>query len=295
MTLTGLHQKFLLYCEVERQLSPQTIVSYRSDFEQFKAALREHGRLGLARQDTGATFSVEAVRDYQYDMVPRGWSRATCRRRLIQLNRFGTWLMKRGHLKANPLAEIEIPRREKRLPKVLPWSVAEEVVAGESRARNRAILALLVYAALRRGEVVQLDVGSLLREGDVALRVRGKGNKERVVGLTSQAVTAIDAYLATRPGAQPDEPMFVVSGGRRITARVVTKAVARAARRLKVHLYPHLFRHTCATRLHELDEDLRVIQEMLGHESVATTQIYTRVSPSRQRRAIRKLEGGFSA
>src|SRR5262244_2442631 len=285
MTLTGLHQKFLLYCEVERQLSPQTIVSYRSDFEQFKAALREHGRLGLARQDTGATFSVEAVRDYQYDMVPRGWSRATCRRRLIQLNRFGTWLVKRGHLKANPLAEIEIPRREKRLPKVLPWSVAEEVVAGESRARNRAILALLVYAALRRGEVVQLDVGSLLREGDVALRVRGKGNKERVVGLTSQAVTAIDAYLATRPGAQPDEPMFVVSGGRRITARVVTKAVARAARRLKVHLYPHLFRHTCATRLHELDEDLRVIQEMLGHESVATTQIYTRVSPSRQRRA----------
>ena len=177
MTLTGLHQRFLLYCEVERQLSPQTIVSYRSDFEQFKASLREHGRLGLARQDTVATFSVEAVRDYQYDMVARRWSRATCRRRLIQLNRFGTWLVKRDHLKANPLAEIEIPRREKRLPKVLPWSVAEEVVAGESRPRNRAILALLVYAALRRGEVARLDVDSLLREGDVALRVRGKGNK----------------------------------------------------------------------------------------------------------------------
>ena len=120
MTLTGLHQKFLLYCEVERQLSPQTIVSYRSDFEQFKEALRGHGRFGLARQDTVATFSVDAVRDYQYDMVARRWSRATCRRRLIQLNRFGTWLVKRGHLKANPLAEIEIPRREKRLPKVLP-------------------------------------------------------------------------------------------------------------------------------------------------------------------------------
>src|SRR5262250_1641124 len=146
MTLTGLHQKFLLYCEVERQLSPQTIVSYRSDFEQFKESLREHGRLGLARQDTVATFSVDAVRDYQHDMVARAWSRATCRRRLIQLNRFGTWLVKRGHLEANPLAEIETPRREKRLPRVLPWSAAEEVVAGGVEAsESRAILAVLVY------------------------------------------------------------------------------------------------------------------------------------------------------
>src|SRR5262245_19893572 len=208
MTLTGLHQKFLLYCEVERQLSPQTIVSYRSDFEQFKESLREHGRLGLARQDTVATFSVDAVRDYQYDMVARRWSRATCRRRLIQLNRSGTWLVKRGHLRANPLAEIEVPRREKRLPKVLPWSVAEEAVAGETRVRNRAILAVLVYAGLRRGEVGRLNVGSWQREGDPALRGWGKGNKERVVLLTSQAVMAIEAYLATRPEAQADEPMF---------------------------------------------------------------------------------------
>ena len=194
MTLTGLHQKFLQYCEVERQLAPQTIVSYRSDFEQFKESLRTHGRFGVARQDTVATFSVQAVRDYQYDMVARGWSRATCRRRLIQLNRFGTWLVKREHLKKNPLAEIEVSRREKRLPRVLPWSVAEQVVAEESRARSRAILAVLVYAGLRRGEVARLNVGSLQREGDVALRVRGKGNKERVVGLPRQAVKAIDAY-----------------------------------------------------------------------------------------------------
>jgi len=212
MTLTGLHQRFLLHCEVERQLARQTIVSYRSDFEQFKESLREHGRFGLARQDTVATFTVESVRDYQYDMVARGWSRATCRRRLIQLNRFGKWLVKRRHLKENPLAEIEVPRRKKRLPKVLSWSVAEEVVAGESRARNRAIFAELVYGGFRRGEVVRLNVGSLQREGDVALRVRGKGNKERVVGLPRQAVEALDAYLATRPRAHAEEPMFLVTG-----------------------------------------------------------------------------------
>src|SRR5215813_6863916 len=285
MTLTGLHQRFLLHCEVERQLARQTIVSYRSDFEQFKESLREHGRFGLARQDTVATFTVESVRDYQYDMVARGWSRATCRRRLIQLNRVGKWLVKRRHLKENPLAEIEVPRRKKRLPKVLSWSVAEEVVAGESRARNRAIFAELVYGGFRRGEVVRLNVGSLQREGDVALRVRGKGNKERVVGLPRQAVEALDAYLATRPRAHAEEPMFLVTG------RVVTKAVARAGRRLKMHLHPHLFRHTYATRLHELGVDLLVIQGLLGHESVATTEIYTRVSAARQWQAIQAREG----
>ena len=295
MTLTGLHQQFLRHCEVERQLAAQTIVSYRSDFEQFKESLRAHGRFGLARQDTVSTFSVVSVRDYQYDMVARGWRRATCRRRLIQLNRFGKWLVKRGHVKANPLADIEVPRREKHLPTVVPWSVAEEAVAGESRPRNRAILAVLVGSGLRRGEVVRLDVGSLQREGDVALRVRGKGNKERVVGLPRQAVEAIDAYLATRSGAKPEEPMFLVSGGRRITAKVITKAVARAGRRLGTHLHPHLFRHTYATRLHELGVDLLVIQGLLGHESVATTEIYTRVSAARQRQAIQALEGGIRA
>jgi len=89
--------------------------------------------------------------------------------------------------------------------------------------------------------------------------------------------------------------MFLVSGGRRITARVVTKAEACARRRLKTHLHPHVFCHTYATRLHGLETDLLVIQEFLGHESVATTSTYTRASAARQRQAIRRLEAGFSA
>jgi len=116
-----------------------------------------------------------------------------------------------------------------------------------------------------------------------------------VVGLPCQAAEAITAYLVTRPGAKPDEPLFLVSAGRRITARVVTKVVATAGRRLKVRLYPHLFRHTYATRLHELGVGLLVIQGLLGHESVATTEIYTRVSAPRQRQAIQALEGGSLA
>jgi site-specific recombinase XerC len=125
--------------------------------------------------------------------------------------------------------------------------------------------------------------------------VRGKGNKERVVGLPRQPVEALGAYLVTRPGAQPDESMFLVKGGRRITARVITKAVARAGRRLKVRLHPHLVRHTYATRLHDLGMDLLVIQGSPGKRVGGNDGIYTRVSAARQRQAIQALEGGSSA
>jgi len=162
---------------------------------------------------------------------------------------------------------------------------------GVARSEPRDPCRARVYGAQARGGC-QAQREQLQREGDIALRVRGKGNKERVVGLPGQAVEAINAYLATRPSAKPEEPMFLVSGGRRITARVITKAVARAGRRLKTHLHPHLFRHTYATRLHELGVDLLVIQGLLGHESVATTEIYTRVSAARQRQAIQALQSG---
>ena len=290
MTLSGLHQKFLLYCEVEKRLSAATIRAYRSDFEQFMTCLRERGRYGLASQDTITAFSVANIRVYQYEMVGHGWSRATCRRRLIELNRFGTWLVRRGFLKSNPVGEIEIPRRTRVLPQVLAWSVAEALVTGETRLRNHVILALLVYGGLRRGEVVRLDVGSYLRE-QVALRVYGKGSKERVVGLPRQAKEVLEVWLAKRAAAQGD-PMFVSAAGGRITHRVVTKAVKRGARRLGLAIHPHMLRHTYATRLYECGVDLLVIQTLLGHESVATTEIYTRVSAVRQRQAVAALETG---
>ena len=127
--------------------------------------------------------------------------RATCRRRIIQLNRFGKWLVSRDHLKVNPLATIEIPRREKRLPEVLPWSVAEQVVAGEPDVRNRAILAVLVYTGLRRGEAVglrwagvDLDSKHLWRNAvvlhvghkDVLPRWRRERAKQKLWGLVAR-------------------------------------------------------------------------------------------------------------
>jgi integrase/recombinase XerC len=122
------------------------------------------------------------VRLYQYAMAEQGASRATVQRRLVSLNRFGRWLVRYGHLADNPLANIEFPRKERRLPRVLDWSQVEQAIAGETRPRERAILSLLAYGGLRRGEVVGLRVADFAPSAST-LHVRGKGNKDRVVVL----------------------------------------------------------------------------------------------------------------
>ena len=170
---------------------------------------------------------------------------------------------------------------------MLDWSQVEQIVAGERKPRDRAILALLAYGGLRRGEVMAADVGDYSREAP-SLLVHGKGNKDRVVPLHAVAQAALDAYLATRRGLDPVHPLFVSWRGR-ITKQVVVLLCKRVSRRIGRRLHPHLFRHTFATELLNRRADLRVIQTLLGHESLATTEIYTHVSPERGREAVALL------
>jgi site-specific recombinase XerD len=128
------------------------------------------------------------------------------------------------------------------------------------------------------------SVGDYSRESR-SLRVRGKGSKDRVVPLHAVAIGALDAYLASRDPLGPRDPLFVSSRGR-IGKRPIVNAVARAGRRLSIRLHPHLFRHTFATELLNRRADLRVIQTLLGHESLETTEVYTHVSPARRREAV---------
>jgi integrase/recombinase XerC len=139
-------------------------------------------------------------------------------------------------------------------------------------------------------------VHAALRVGDFApaastLHVCGKGNKDRVVVLTRLGAQALAKYLATRATAPSDAALFVTAAGRLVTYRAVTRAVRRAARRLGVHVHPHMFRHSYATELLEQGgADIRDIRDLLGHESVATTEIYTHVSAARRRRVVQLLE-----
>lgn len=131
------------------------------------------------------------------------------------------------------------------------------------------------------------DVGDYSPEAP-SLMVHGKGNKDRVVPLHPVAQAALDAYLAARRGIGPEQPLFVSYRGR-ITKQVVVRLCKRVSRRIGRRLHPHLFRHTFATELLSRRADLRVIQKLLGHESLATTEIYTHVSPERQREAVELL------
>ena len=297
-TLAALHARFLQHCAVEKRLRPMTIKSYRSDFGLFLSFVRRRripGRTlspqgrGQGRAISLRTFTTPLIRDYQAHMAARRWSVNTVRRRLVELNRFAGWLVERRYLQRNPMIGISVPRRERRLPRVLDWSQVEQIVAGERKPRDRAILALLAYGGLRRGEVMAADVGDYSREAP-SLMVHGKGNKDRVVPLHAVAQAALDAYLATRPGLGPAQPLFVSWRGR-ITKQVVVLLCKRVSRRIGRRLHPHLFRHTFATELLNRRADLRVIQTLLGHESLATTEIYTHVSPERGREAVKLLRG----
>ena len=289
MTLSGLHQRYLQYCEVERRMAAQTVMAYRSDFLQFIEFLRQRSRWGLVQHDTLATFTLPTAREFQYYMAEQGWSTATVRRRLVSLNRFGVWLVKRRFAVEHPLAGLEFPRKTKRLPRVQAWTELKHAISDERHVRNRAILSPLAYAGVRRGEVVGLDVRDYSRAVQ-SVHVRGKGNKDRVIGLPEPACAALDAYLKQREDIGPEDPLFVTTGRRRITHRVVTKAVKRVARRHGHNLHPHMFRHSYATELLERGADIRDIRDLLGHESVATTEIYTHISAARQRRTVQLLE-----
>ncbi|MGH7373347.1 MAG: tyrosine-type recombinase/integrase [Candidatus Rokuibacteriota bacterium] len=232
MTLGALHQRFLQHCAVEKWLRPMTIASYWSDFGLFLGFLRRRargrGRGGQARSRRlrsdavgRRAFTTALIRDYQQHMATRHWSINTVRRRLVELNRFAGWLVERRYLQRSPMIGVSVPRRERRLPRVLDWSQVEQIVAGERKPRDRAILALLAYGGLRRDEVMAFDVGDYSREAP-GLMVHGKGNKDRVVPLHPTAQTALDAYLATRRGLALEHPLFVSYRGR---------------------LRPHLFRH----------------------------------------------------
>jgi integrase/recombinase XerC len=192
-----------------------------------------------------------------------------------------------GLVPANPAELVSAPRKEKKLPFHLAIDEVTALVAasgdeGPLPLRDRAILELLYSSGLRVSELTSLD----LRHLDLAARlvkVTGKGGKERIVPVGSHAVRALSAYLAIRPDAPHDAPLFLNARGGRLTRRGVALIVDRHMLRIAAlrKVSPHTLRHTFATHLLEGGADLRVIQELLGHASLSTTQKYTHVSLDR--------------
>jgi integrase/recombinase XerC len=286
------------YLTVERAYSPRTVEAYLRDGEAFRAQLVQ--RRGTAPAPT--TLTSLDVRGYLASLHGHN-DAATIARKLSSIRAFFRFLARRGVIDGNPARALRAPKRRRGLPRALDvddtfrlveaptttgrtshrrLSNDEEVRHGALRLRDRALLEVLYGAGLRVSEAVGLDVDDLMHDGAgllVTVR-RAKGGKSRTVPLGDQAATALDAWLAVRRSLATGTALFVGAGGQRLTTRSVQRQVQRwrTAGGVMQPATPHALRHSYATHLLDGGVDLRSIQELLGHASLASTQIYTKVS-----------------
>jgi len=284
---------FVTYLVAERDASPYTVKNYSHEIGEFIAFAREQGVTQLEQIDRNV------LRLYLTWLAAGKKARGSIARRLSELRSFGKWLVRQGVLKANVFDSVSAPSQGKRLPEYLEHDQAVALVTAPDTStpaglRDRAILEVMYAAGLRVSELVGLNVDNLdLARGQA--RVWGKGGKERVALFGQPAARALKTYLRDgRPQlltGKSSQALFVNQrGGGRLTTRAIGMILGKYAKRAGVpgRVHPHLLRHTFATHLLDGGADLRVVQELLGHADLATTQIYTHVTQARAREVYRK-------
>ena len=288
-----LPQKFLAYLEHERNFSVHTVRSYGSDLVHYAAFLLG-GPADEARANGELSKRIRSVtlldlRRYLAQLRQEEYSRATIARKLATLRSFYKFLAREGEVACNPVSAVRTPRQERRLPKFLqPQEVERLLDAAKGddllALRDAAILEVLYSTGMRVSELVGLDLEHVDTIGEVA-RVRGKGKRERLAPLGSYAMRALEQYLEARAKVASADPkaVFINRHGRRLSARSVRRKLAKylAIAGLDPHVSPHTLRHSFATHMLERGADLRAVQELLGHRSLSTTQIYTHVTAGR--------------
>ena len=285
--------RFVTYLVAERDASPYTVKNYSHEIGEFIAFAREQGVTQLEQIDRNV------LRLYLTWLAAERKARGSIARRLSELRSFGKWLVRQGVLKTNVFDSVSAPTPGKRLPEYLEHDQAVALVTAPDTStpaglRDRAILEVMYAAGLRVSELVGLNVDNLdLPHGQA--RVWGKGGKERVALFGQPAARALKTYLRDgRPQlltGKSSQALFVNQrGGGRLTTRAIGMILGKYAKRADVpgRVHPHLLRHTFATHLLDGGADLRVVQELLGHADLATTQIYTHVTQARAREVYRK-------
>jgi len=303
--LTALLDAYLQHLQIERQSSLTTYSAVQRECGFFFSYCRECGINAPRAVD------VHTVRAFLAKCHRKGLQPATLRRYLSCIRGVFRYALKTAQIEHNPAANVRGPKGKRTLPKVISAvdlnQALDQPAAGEFGCRNRAMVELFYSAGLRLAELHGLDVPPGGGPFPDELRITGKGNKQRIVPVGSKARAALDAWLHERPRfAELGEPaLFVGPRGRRLGRTQIGGALNVWAQQsgLPAHLHPHKLRHSFATHLLESSGDLRAVQELLGHASLSTTQIYTQldwqrltqVYDSAHPRAHRKVsEGGGS-
>lgn len=293
LTLLDRLDRFLEYMESERNFSEHTLRAYSTDIVEFVRFADRGGALLPEQVDR------LLLRRYLAHLREGKRSRATIARKLASLRSFLRYLVRDGVLEENPAADLRTPRLEKRLPGVLDEQQVRVLLEQPGTdtfhgLRDRAILEILYSAGLRASELVNANIEDVDLIGEV-IRVRGKSKKERLAPLGSYAVSATKEYLEARR-LEPRAPLFdrrallINRRGRRLTDRSLRRTLAKYFRQagLRLKVTPHTLRHSFATHLLDRGADLRSVQELLGHVSLQTTQVYTHVSAERLRQVYER-------
>ena len=278
----------------ERNLSENSIRAYLADLESMLAHVNQMGVTEFS------TLELNHLRSWLANLQIKGAARSSITRRVVSIRAFTYWGAKHGWLARDIGRELIAPKPERILPEILDIGSAAELIrfleqrVGEeespSALRDLAIVELLYGTGIRVSELVGIDLQDIDRER-FTLRVIGKGNRERVVPVGNPAMWAVDQWLTrARPNfanSSSGSALFIGSRGKRIDARVVRDIVYEATEAIgkNVKVGPHALRHSAATHLLEGGADLRTVQEILGHSSLSTTQIYTHVTEERLKKA----------
>ena len=277
-------ERYLRHLSVERGLSKNTLSAYRSDLSKYLLFLQNIGTDAL-----GVTSNQ--LSDYSVELAEQASKASSNARTLAAVRGFHRFLVLENLRTDDPTIKLRPPKLAKRLPKSLTQDQVLSLLrtAGPDpddestdlvRLRDRAILELMYSTGTRVSEVVQLDLDEVNDSG--LLRVRGKGSKERIVPVGTFAARSLDAYLIrSRPslvGPKAERALFLNRRGGRLSRQSIWEIIQRSGETCGVEVSPHSLRHSFATHLIEGGADVRVVQELLGHASVATTQIYTLVT-----------------
>jgi integrase/recombinase XerC len=287
-----LRDNFLSYLENVRNASPHTLRNYSADITAFFDYL---GRISPSYELKYVDRSV--IRGYLTKLYVDRKAKATAQRKLSALKSFFKFLVREGHLDRNVLSEVRGPKGERRLPRFLDTAEVLRLIESPdtsslSGLRDRAILELLYSSGIRVSELVGLNVEDVDLIGEVA-KVRGKGKRQRMAPMGHYAAVALSDYLNSprrKRGTSPGDAVFLNRAGARITSRSVARLVTKYVRQtaLKAGISPHTLRHTFATHLLNAGADLRSIQELLGHKSLASTVVYTHVSTEKMQEVYSK-------
>ncbi len=278
--------KYRAYLEAERNVSVYTVRNYTNDLMEFFNFVNEKGI------ETLKDVNKQTLRSYLAYLMERNYAKSSIARKLSAIRSFYRYLMREDMISASPAATTVSPKLDKRLPSFLTVEDAKRLVESPDLTqpqgqRDRALLELLYAAGLRVSELVNMNLEQLnLATNEI--RVWGKGAKERVVLIGAPAAEALNNYIEKGRrellGNQKNNALFVSRYGGRLPARTVQKILAKYARNINKKVHPHILRHTFATHLLDGGADLKVVQELLGHADLSSTQIYTHVTQSRARK-----------